>query len=297
MTLRIQLPFMFRSCLLLTSCLLSACATTGVDERVSLASLGTDAQATQLIVLVAEPAVTVLPAVDDPGSDSDDEESEGPGLIAGLLFDSLGERSRSRSLQPIAPHIDAMGWAQELSDRLREQGLHQVLAPDASVRVESNPISAIRAMGDGRSSLLVTLRMGFDNRLQGFFVESEVALNHPERSAIRARYVSEFVNPERYGRWKPINRKAPNIDYWTRNQGEALHAALALAQSELLTNLGQDFREPAPLGARTLWLQSVAATSTNRIGARELERRGNRVFVATTEGRHWLDSVQVDSPE
>ncbi|MBK8286165.1 MAG: hypothetical protein IPK97_15520 [Ahniella sp.] len=245
--------FRFSPVLIGACCLLSACATTGVDERVALASLGQETQASQLIMLMVEPAVIVLPKVDDEESNTDDEDSEGPGLIAGLLFDSLGERSRERSLEPITPYIDAQAWARELTDRLSDQGLEEVLAPDASVRVESNPIAAIRSMGEGRGTLLVTLRMGFDHRLEGFFVESEVALQHGEQPAIRARYVSEFINTERYGRWKPIDRRAPNIEYWTRNQGKAIHDALAQAQSNwpaicLQISVSLPNSAPAPCG-------------------------------------------------
>jgi len=122
--------------------------------------LGEDTQASHLIVLLAEPRITVLPPVEDAPSSVDEEDSEGPGLFARLIFDSLGERSREDSLQPIIPHIDTDTWIQELTDRMRTRNFERILAPDVTVRVTSDPLTAIRTLGEQQSSLLITLRMG-----------------------------------------------------------------------------------------------------------------------------------------
>jgi hypothetical protein len=271
--------------------LLAGC--TAVDTRTPLTDLPPQARAQQ----VALALLSEVPEVNAPAPEPQDED-EDSGIILDMLIDGARARREERILAPLMASFDARRYERDLLEDLRTALAPGIVQDGAPVRAFPGLGSFLRAQGElAGNTLAITIRYGFSADFIGCYVEFGVSLGGARTPGAHARYVSEFVNPEAYGRWRLIERRAKNAEYWLRDDARAFNAALAQTRRELLLALNTDFRTPVALGARNRSFLSYTRSEELRDLAMVIETRGERVFVATPDARHWLDRVQIDKPQ
>lgn len=286
-----------QSALFLPMLALLACSTNPTRDRPPLAEVAGQAPAENLVVLMYPGHLLVRPDLRATEPDDDDDSEEGiEGYLLDLLWNRATQGLRERPAEAVRSQIDGQAFAERLADTLRTQLPDDLLAPDAHVQVSTGPINAVRGMRQQQTNLMLTVSAGFNYTLEGFFVETEVTFMPAGRPSVHTRYVSEFVNPERYGRFRLIERRKPNAEYWSANGSAAVHRALEQAIQELVRAIDTDFRYPQPVPAKTQRFYSYAAEQSPQKVAAVLESTPTRSFVVTSDGQYWLDRIQLERP-
>lgn len=285
--------------LILALLCLAGCSAMPTRDRPPLSALSAAPSAQRVVIVVNPESPLVLPDLRQGDADDEDEgddESDIDSDVLDWLWNRATEGMRERVARPAQAGFDREEFARHISESLRTRLPESILARDAEIVVANGFMNGLQRLQHGQANLLLNITTGFNYTLEGFFVETEVSWFGPNREQLSTRYVSEFVNGERYGKARLFERRKPNADYWSANGGAAMQRALDQAGSELAQALATDFVNPQPIPGKTQRFYSYAAEQSPHQIAAMLDATESRMFVVTRDGQYWLDRIQIDRP-
>lgn len=276
---------------------LAGCSTMPTRDRPPLSAISAAPSVQRVVIVVNPDSPLVRPDLrQDDADDEDDDESDIDSDVLDWLWNRATEGMRERVSQPAQAGFDRGEYARVISETLRTRLPESLLASDAEIVVTDGFMNGLQRLQQGQANLLLNITTGFNYTLEGFFVETEVSWFGPNREQLSTRYVSEFVNAERYGKIRFFERRKPNADYWSANGGAAMQRALDQASRELAEALATDFVNPQPIPGKTQRFYSYAAEQSPQQVAAVLDTTQSRMFVVARDGQYWLDRIQIERP-